>query len=108
MLGWSQAQTAKMNLDLRFKVGTFYDGSWGTEVGTLLNSPDTFGTILDFRDAPSFNQSMLDAGWISNIMPQSENVLTYIDNQDAMTRQTSAPGGGFSYHSGGFYHSAML
>lgn len=108
MIGWSKVQEAQQDLKLRFRVSTLYDSMWAMTLSPILQDPKKFGSLPYQRPAPSYNKSITTSGWLSETMPQSNDVFIYIDNQDAMCRSTPAPGGTFSYHAGGYYHSVML
>jgi hypothetical protein len=122
VLGWSKEAAAMFDFPFRFRVSTIYDWSWGPtmskpmpsekgQVGYLytsdektflpLKAPTLFYALPTYRPLGPYNKTVMTAGWSNPTVPQSEDVLVYVDNHDGMTFP-------MNYHLGSVYLQATL
>jgi hypothetical protein len=108
VLGWSRSPSVAKMMDVyeRFKMTTLYDFSYGTMIGASLYDqaggiPKTFVDLPDYRPRGPYNRDVATDGWFNDMIPQSENVLVYIDNHDGMS-------GALNYHTAQLYGQAVL
>jgi len=65
------------------------------------DQPSSFTSLPDYRPRGPYTKNVIDAGWISDTAPQSENVLVYVDNHDGMSRP-------LDFHYGNIYSQSLL